>query len=232
MRYLTAADEMSQSAAQGAAVPIYAEADDNSLPIGSLAAGDQATPLAETQRSGAKWYLVRNGSGIVGWIKQTDNAQANKVESFFRALPRETFATAVVIPSISAAGAPQGAILVPVRSSGGSTIVSVTLNGVVSGNLMLDTGATNTVISRRLASLLALRPSGTNIVHTVGGAITVSLARLQSLRLGEAEATNLPVIIHDFSPSPRFEGLLGMDFLGRYKIGLDVQKQILVLAPR
>lgn len=197
-----------------------------------MAAGDQARPLAETQgSSGIKWYLVKTASGVVGWIKQTDNAQAKKVESFFKSLPRETFATGVV-PSISAAGAPHGTILVPVRSSAGSTVVSVTLNGAVSGNLMLDTGATNTIVSRRLASLLALRPIGTDVVHTVGGAITVTFARLQSLRLGEAEVTNLPVIIHDFSPNPRFEGLLGMDVLGRYKIGLDIQKQLLVLSPR
>ena len=225
--------EMPQVAPQGATVHVYAEADDNALPIGALTAGDQATPLAETQGSGGtKWYLVKTGSGIVGWIKQTDNAQAKKVESFFKSLPRETFTTAVAIPSISSAGAPQGTILVPVRSSGASTIVSVTLNGAVSGNLMLDTGSTNTILSRRLAALLALRPIGTDVVHTVGGAITVTLAQLQSLRVGEAEVTNLRVIIHDFSPNPRFEGLLGMDVLGRYKIGLDIQKQVLVLSPR
>jgi hypothetical protein len=50
--------------------------------------------------------------------------------------------------------------------------------------------------------------------------------------VGEAEVTNLRVIIHDFSPNPRFEGLLGMDVLGRYRIGLDIQKQVLVLSPR
>lgn len=203
------------------------------MTIGTLASGDNATPLAETQGSGGiKWYLVKTGSGLVGWIKQTDSVQAKKVETFFKSLPRETFATAVVIPSISSAGAPAGAIMVPVRSTGRSTIVAVTLNGTVSGNLMLDTGATNTVVSRRLAALLSLVPSGTGVVHTVGGAITVTFGRLQSLRLGEAEVTNLPIMIHDFSPDPRFEGLLGMDFLGRYKIGLDVQKQVLVLSPR
>jgi hypothetical protein len=35
-------------------------------------------------------------------------------------------------------------------------IVSATLNQIMSGNLAVDTGATNTVISRRLANLLRL----------------------------------------------------------------------------
>jgi hypothetical protein len=228
-----ASQQPTQAAPQKAVIHVYPEADDASQPLGILAPGETATPLAETQGSGgSKWYLVKIDSGIVGWIKQTDNPQAKKVETFFKSLPRETFASAVVISSVSSAAAPQGAIMVPVRSTGRSTIVSVTLNGTVSGNLMLDTGASNTVVSRRLASLLSLRPTGSAIVHTVGGAITVTHSRLQSLKLGDAEVTNLPVMIHDFSPDPRFEGLLGMDFLGRYTIGLDVQKQLLVLSPR
>jgi len=42
----------------------------------------------------------------------------------------------------------------------------------------------------------------------------------------------LSVIVHDFSRDPRIDGLLGMDFLGQYHIGLDSQKQVLVLSPR
>jgi predicted aspartyl protease len=88
------------------------------------------------------------------------------------------------------------------------------------------------VISRRLASLLSLRPIGNAAAQTVGGVVQVSVAKLRSLKVGEAEATDLTVIIHDFSRDPRFEGLLGMDFLGRYRMGLDVPRQVLVLLPR
>jgi aspartyl protease/SH3 domain-containing protein len=214
-------------------VPVYASADEGSQSVGVLLPGENLTPLAETQGSdGIKWYLVKTKGGVVGWIKQSDNDQAKKVDTFFKSLPQESAATAFNIPNVSSAAAPHGAIIVPVLSAGRATIVSATFNQAVSGNLMLDTGATSTVISRRLASLLSLRPIGNAAAQTVGGVVQVSVAKLRSLKVGEAEATDLTVIIHDFSRDPRFEGLLGMDFLGRYRMGLDVPRQVLVLLPR
>jgi hypothetical protein len=196
-----------------------------------MAAGENATPIAESQGpGGVRWYLIKTRKGIVGWIKPTDGEPGKKVESFFKSLPPE--ASAITIPSISSATAPYGSVIVPVLSTGRSTIVVVTLNQSIKANLTLDTGATNTMVSRRLAGSLSLRPAGNATVQTVGGMIAVAIARLQSLKVGEAEVTDLPVIIHDFSSDPGIEGLLGMDFLGRYKIGLDVRRQVLVLSPR
>ena len=190
------------------------------------------TPVAESQGAGGvKWYLIKTKGGVVGWIKQSDNDQSRKLHSFFKSLPGEP-SMSVQIPLTSSASAPRGAIIVPVLLLGPSAIVPVTLNQTQRGNLMLDTGATNTVISQRLAALLSLRPVRRGVVQTVGGVISVGVAQLGSLRVGEAEVTDLPVIVHDFSRDPRIEGLLGMDFLGRYRIGLDAQKQVLVLFPR
>jgi aspartyl protease len=232
--YTWAASEPAAPASpQSAPIQIYTSADDTALPVGTLASGENATPIAETQSAGSvKWYLIKSRSGIVGWIKQRDSEQAKTVESFFKSLPLEAAATTVAIPNVSSAVAPRGAIIVPVLSTGRSTIVSVIFNQSITGNLMLDTGATHTVVSRRLAGLLSLRPVGNAAAQTVGGVIGVAVARLQSMKVGDAEVTGLPVLIHDFSRDPRFEGLLGMDFLGRFTIGLDTQKQLLVLSPR
>lgn len=222
-----------QGSQQPAGIQVYSSADDTSEPVGTVLPGEAVTPIAESQGSGGvKWYLVKTKIGVVGWIKQSDGEHAKKVDSFFKSLPPETASTAIPLPSVSSAAAPRGAIIVPVLSGGRSTIVSVTLNQTIKANLMLDTGATNSVISRRLASILSIRPVGNAAVHTVGGVVAVGVARLRSLKVGEAEVTDLTVIVHDFSPDPRIEGLLGMDFLGRYRIGLDVQKQVLVLLPR
>ena len=222
-----------QEAAVASAVQVYSGADENAQVVGTLSPGEKVTPMAETQGTGGvKWYLVKTQTGILGWIRQSDNEHSKKVDNFFKALPPETVSTAVPIPSVSSAAAPQGAITVPILSSGRSTMVAATLNRTITGNLMLDTGATTTVISRRLASLLSLRPVGNAAVQTVGGMIAVSVARLQSLKVAEAEVNDMAVVIHDFSPDPRIEGLLGMDFLGRYRIGLDVQRRVLVLLPK
>jgi hypothetical protein len=214
-------------------IQVYSAAGDDAQIVETLSAGERVTPMAETQGiGGVKWYLVKTPSGTIGWIRQNDNEHSKKVDSFFKALPPEQASTAVAIPNISSATAPRGAIIIPILSTGRSTVVTVTLNRTITANLTLDTGATNTVISRRLAGLLSLRPSGNAAVQTVGGVIAVTVARLQSLKVGDAEANDLPVIVHDFSRDPRLEGLLGMDFLGRYRIGLDIQKQVLVLLPR
>jgi hypothetical protein len=206
------------------AVQIYSTADETAQVVETLSPGEKVTPMAETQGiGGVKWYLVKTPSGISGWIRQSDDEHSKKVDNFFKALPPET---------ASSATAPQGAIIVPVRSTGRATVVAATLNRSLNGNLMLDTGATTTVISRRLASLLSLRPVGNAAVQTVGGIIAVAVARLQSLKVAEAEVNDLTVVVHDFSRDPRVEGLLGMDFLGRYRIGLDVHRQVLVLMPR
>jgi predicted aspartyl protease len=226
-------DPAPETAEKSADIHIYATPDDSTPPIAALLAGESTTPLGESQGTGGiKWYLIKTKSGVVGWIKQGDSEQSKKVDSFFKSLPRETSATAVSLPSVSSAAAPRGAIMVPILMAGGSAIVSVTFNQTIRGNLMLDTGASNTVISRRLANLLSLRATGKQVFHTAGGLISVMLAPLQSLKVGDAEVNNLIVAVHDFSPNPRLEGLLGMDFLSRYQVGLDSQRQILVLAPR
>jgi hypothetical protein len=214
-------------------IQVYVSADETSETVGVISPGESITPLAEVQGTGGlKWYLVRIKTGAVGWIKQSDDDHAKKVDTFFKSLPKEATATAVSIPNISSALAPSGAIIVPVLSVGRSAVVSVTLNQTISGNLMLDTGATHTVISQRLAGSLSLRPVGRSLVQTVGGVIPVTISRLSSLKAGNAEVTDLQVIVHDFSRDPRIEGLLGMDFLGRYRFGLDAERQVLVLTPR
>jgi len=213
-------------------IQVYAAPDESTPPIALLSPGETTTPVAESQGAGGvKWYLIKTQSGVVGWIKQSDSDQSRKLDSFFKSLPAEHSISAQ-IPITSSAAAPRGSIIVPVLLLGRSAIVPVTLNQIQRGNLMLDTGATNTVISQRLAALLSLRPLRKGAVQTVGGVISVSVAQLGSIRVGEAEVTDLPVIVHDFSRDPRIEGLLGMDFLGRYHIGLDAQKQVLVLSPR
>jgi len=116
--------------------------------------------------------------------------------------------------------------------NGASVIVPVTFNGALTANLVLDTGATVTVVSRRIASNLALRTLGASKVGTVGGVITVPLARLGSLKVGEAEVHDLVVSIHDFSADPRIEGLLGLDFLKHFHVSLDARRRLLILGPR
>jgi predicted aspartyl protease len=212
---------------------IYATPEDNAQPIGELAGGEITTPIGETQvGGGAKWFLVKTKSGLIGWIKQDHDEHSKKADNFFKSRPADPAVVSVTIPNVSSSSAPRGAILVPVLSNGRSMIVNATMNQIMSGNFLVDTGATNTVISRRLANLLRLQPANRGVVHTVGGPVSVGIAHLDSLKVGSAEVTNLPILVHDFSPDPRVEGLLGMDFLSRFQVGFDSQKNLIILSPR
>jgi predicted aspartyl protease len=60
----------------------------------------------------------------------------------------------------------------------------------------------------------------------------VSTGRIESVKIGEVEVRNLLVMVHDFSPDPSYEGLLGFDVLRQFHMSLDLQKAMLVLTPR
>ena len=172
-------------------------------------------------------------NGMVGWIRQSDTDESRKLEKFFKSLPAEfSLPLSSVVPSSPSGDSGPNTISVPVVMNGASVVVPVVFNGALKANLALDTGATITVVSRRIASNLALRALGASKVGTVGGIITVPLARLGSLKVGAAEVHDLVVSIHDFSTDPRIEGLLGMDFLKHFHVSLDARRRLLILGPR
>ena len=166
-------------------IQVYAAPEESTLPIAVLSAGETTTPVAESQGSaGVKWYLIKSKSGVVGWIKQSESEQSRKLDRFFNSLPTEPSISAQ-IPLTSSTSAPRGAVIVPVLLAGRAAIVPVIINQSLRGNLMLDTGATNTVLARRLAGLLSLRPPGTRTFQTVGGPISIGGSRLQSLKVAK-----------------------------------------------
>lgn len=222
-----------ETVASKSAMQLYSAPDETSPPAGMLAAEETPTAIAEARGAqGAKWHLVRTKSGLVGWLKQSESDQSKTLERFFQALPRDDGAVARTIPQAAAGSALPGTITVPVRLAGRAAVVPALLNGSVKANLIVDTGATVTVISRALAQRLNISPSGAMIGHTVGGPIVAPVARLDSISVGAAEIRGMSIVVHDFSPNPQIEGLLGMDFLGQFRVSLDSQKQLLLLSPR
>lgn len=223
-----------RSLPSGSELQLFTAPDESSAVVSTLKPGDEISPLADTLvGEGARWYLVKVKNGMIGWIKQNDTDESRKLEKFFKSLPTEpSLPLSSVVPSSPSGDSGSSTITVPVVMNGASVIVPVTFNGALTANLVLDTGATVTVVSRRIASNLALRTLGASKVGTVGGVITVPLARLGSLKVGEAEVHDLVVSIHDFSADPRIEGLLGLDFLKRFHVSLDARRRLLILGPR
>ena len=122
---------------------------------------------------------------------------------------------------------------VPVKSHNGHFIVEVQINESVKANLMVDTGATMVILSERLGERLGVKnkedfPSMS--FGTAGGKVESPLFVLESLKIGKAEVFGL-----EASTNPNFkgdvDGLLGMSFLGEFKVEIDRENSEMFLKP-
>ncbi len=127
-------------------------------------------------------------------------------------------------------------ITVPVTKIGGSLVVQVLLNGSVDAHLIVDTGATMTVLSYDLGielGLLSGSDVSLNTVNTAGGSVQVSMTHVETLQVGSAKASHVAVAIHDLPDGiSGVSGLLGMSFLRNFEITLDADRGFLRLLPK
>jgi clan AA aspartic protease (TIGR02281 family) len=134
------------------------------------------------------------------------------------------------------AGLPDEDITVSLTKIGGSLVVRAMLNQERSAQLIVDTGASMTVLSTQAAIDLGILGTTDNellIVHTAGGPVQVNMNYLPSLTVGTAQVTKVPVVIHDLPDIPeQIEGLLGMSFLKHFLVTLDAEHGRLILRPK
>lgn len=223
------------NAASSGEVQVFASADDASPVIESVSDGRSLSPIAEmTGAGGVKWFMVKTKSGNVGWIKAGD-VSAAKIDDHFRALPKDPGFIGPSITEPAYTGSATGAITIPVKIDGSKVVVPVSFrNGYSSstGYLAVDTGAAQTMVSKRIARELRLASMGAQKRVGIGGVVTVDVGVVEAVRVGRAEVKNMPVSIHDRVMDLGYEGLLGFDFLGRFQMSVDAEKQVMVLTPR
>jgi clan AA aspartic protease (TIGR02281 family) len=107
-------------------------------------------------------------------------------------------------------------------------IVEAMLNRQVSVLMMLDTGATYTVLTRQTAQdlgITGLERLPKQPFLTPGGPILSPVTTVKSIRVGTAEAQDVAVAIDTEGHLPI--GLLGMTFIRHFKVTMDqVQGQV------
>ena len=117
-------------------------------------------------------------------------------------------------------------------ASGGHYVVEVLINGSIKANLIVDTGATMVVLSDRIGRKLGVGPNSdfpTIGMSTAGGKVKAPLFILDSLKIGSAEVLNVETTTNPYMGD--MDGLLGMSFLGEFKVEMDRQNWELTLKP-
>jgi predicted aspartyl protease len=96
--------------------------------------------------------------------------------------------------------------------------------------LILDTGATRTLLHERVIKDLGTREYSASFIQDATGAVTgTKEIVLSRFSLGPFEEKNFAVNIVSYKKAEaNYDGLLGMDFLTKHKYQIDYDKQLLV----
>lgn len=95
-------------------------------------------------------------------------------------------------------------------------VIDVTFNGNQRFEMMVDTGASATMITEEMARQLGARVVGETQAMTAAGITTVQIAVVQSISIAGNTIREVPVSI-----GPLDVGLLGHDFFGDCNISID-----------
>lgn len=122
------------------------------------------------------------------------------------------------------------------REHGGLLIVPVVCNEIGIVAFLVDTGASLTTISNRVARRLAIDLDSPLRLQPIAcpGPLTLSapIVRMRSLRIGGLEVADLEVAVVAFPENLRFDGLLGVNVLQRFRPTLEFDTATLVLRTR
>jgi hypothetical protein len=153
--------------------------------------------------------------------------------------PEAAPAPAPIAPAGSPAATPEapppgvrGGARIPF-TPGEPILLTVRVNGLRTVRLLLDTGAQSTLIHTRALAAIGVDPSGGRPISVMGvtGQAEGRYVGLESLEVGEARVAPLGVIAYDLLLREG-DGLLGRDFLDRFKLTVDTEARVVILAPR
>lgn len=182
----------------------------------------RSIPRSSPYRSTAQTKLTQYQRNLAAAKKQAARAGVGEIVADTGVLPMvprsySTFdnkpAAVITNPPPSAGGVYVARIK---RRAGGTPIIDVTFNGNRTFEMIVDTGASGTVITREMASALGLGIVGKAKVNTASErGVEVPLAYLDSIAVGRAVVKGVVVAIGN---SALDIGLLGHDFFADYDV--------------
>lgn len=113
-------------------------------------------------------------------------------------------------------------------------ILPVTVNQEIEKLFAVDTGASYTVISPDLVNALNLTPNANVapiVLQTANGRIQAQLINLDTITIGQLTTHNVMAAVHDIGDDSNIVGLLGLNFLNRFKVTVDSTNHQFILEP-
>ena len=98
-------------------------------------------------------------------------------------------------------------------------------------SLVLDTGASISIVRRQFADAIGLSTEGgkkTNF-NAVGSQVEVTIVSARSFGVGDVAFEDMPLGIAEMPETFSADGLLGMDFLGNFEFSIDQDNEVLNL---
>ncbi|MGB5424064.1 MAG: retropepsin-like aspartic protease, partial [Desulfobacterales bacterium] len=108
------------------------------------------------------------------------------------------------------------------------------LSSDVEQSFVVDTGASMVTIPRSTAQKLGLTSGRSTMrrqVHTAGGTVQAEAVVLPSIELDGWQLDNVEALVLDLPNQPGV-GLLGLNYLRRFRMDLNSERGVLTLAPR
>ena len=118
----------------------------------------------------------------------------------------------------------------PLTKEGSHFTIEVSLNNNTPLTLILDTGATITMINEdKLSSLTMVNEHIT--LQTAGGEIVGQILEADTLNVGDIALQNFQVTTSDYTQE-KADGLLGMNFFKEFKFKIDQEENFLYLSEK
>ena len=130
----------------------------------------------------------------------------------------------------------QARLETPVRITGNQVFVTVSLSSGGSkteADLLLDTGASTTLITPKVAERLRIANGKPTFIRGGGGMVKAKVTTLSAVTVGPVSRKNMRIAIAEEQGDGHYgEGLLGMDFLRGYTYHIDFAAQKIIWNPR
>ena len=112
-------------------------------------------------------------------------------------------------------------------------VLPVSINNAGPYRFLLDTGASNTILSANVAENLGIPKGRSQMLLTAGGNLPVTVRMIDTLQVGAARLEKVEIAVTNFAlmNTLNVDGVLGGDYLRQFKVSIDYDNKIVEIEP-